>query len=89
MDRNKCNDIMMDEKAELLPQQVRFEIPERRKTRKANFGLGVVVASVMFLWWSLYAIPSLLSIGNDGEGKDERELGFDEVSKIDLSDKSM
>jgi hypothetical protein len=37
-----------------------------------------VVATVLFLWWSIYAIPSLLSIGSD-QVDDEAELNFDEV----------
>jgi hypothetical protein len=83
MERYEYEKIEVDEKSGLLPQQVRNDQVRHQnwgkpEARKTNFGLGVVVATVLFLWWSVYAIPSLLSIGDDG-WDDETELSFDEV----------
>jgi hypothetical protein len=77
MDRNEYD--LVSEKDGLLPQRATYEDLRERKIRKTNFGLGVAVATVLFIWWSIYAIPSLLSIGNDKNGDNERELSFDEV----------
>ena len=83
MDRNEY--AVIGEKDQLLPQKAKNEDLPSQKIRKTNLGLGVVVATFLFLWWSIYAIPSLLSIGDDGPENSEVNLSFAEVRKSRLN----
>lgn len=47
--------------------------------------LGIFVAILLFLWWSLSAIPSLLSFNQPEDDSDATNWSFDEVHRILIS----
>ena len=84
MDRAVYEESFVDEKAELLPQRVTYETQRGQDTRKRRFRPGVILAVIIWLWWSVYAIPSLLFGGDNGVGEDSGELTFDEVLRTNI-----
>jgi hypothetical protein len=68
-------DAASQETAPLLPKQ-----PMRKPKSRRPSTLGIVVAATIFAWWSLYAIPSILSLFRNSKGKDHAKVeSFEDV----------
>lgn len=53
----------------------------KRRPRRPR-ALGIFVAILLFSWWSIFAIPSLLSFNVPEDDNDVSEWSFDEVRRI-------
>lgn len=58
------------------------EFKRRPLSTRRPRALGIFVAILLFSWWSIFAIPSLLSFNQPENDGDVSEWSFDEVRRI-------
>jgi hypothetical protein len=84
VDQNRHN-----EKSSLLPRVIEYRELPRTGRKRRHAVKGMVIAAIIWIWWSYTAIPALLELGRHrdiAEENDEKMMNFADVSTLSQKD---